>query len=182
LIKGRSVGGGKPKWIATGLDAPQAATVRANLENHVKGTQGKAHKNNAFQEPLLGRSLLDAFDARLGAWSVDPLPDGVWRRDWAGKEVLKLVRQQLAAKFRPPIASKQTRIDKVDWFKVGEEIVESDRSKKARLQEEARGALDRDIERAIQPVLIKHLWAHLDASPTADMNRDFTRIAQFLVT
>jgi hypothetical protein len=178
LEKARRIGGGKPKWVATGLEAPQATTVRGNLESHVRGSQGKVYSANAFREPFLGKLLLDAFDSYWAAWKADPLPEDVWKREWAGKEVLRLVRQQLAAKFRPPMESKMARIDPVDWFKVGEAIAETDRAKKAKLQDQARGAMDRDIERAIQPVLIKHLWAHLEASPGADMNADFSEIAK----
>ena len=111
LAKARRLGGGKPKWSAAGLEAPQAATIRTNLERHIKGAQRKVYKNNAYQEPLLGKALLDAFDARLRVWSADPLPDAVWKQEWAGKEVLKLVRQQLASKFRAPIESKNTRVE-----------------------------------------------------------------------
>jgi hypothetical protein len=177
LVKARRLGGGKPKWTAAGLVPPQPNAVRTNLEGHIKGTQGKSYKNNTFQEPLLGNALLQAFDTRLLAWSASPLPDAVWKQEWAGKEVLKIIRQKLSSKFRAPSESKQSRIDTVDWFKVGDDIVEADKSKKSKLQEKARGELDRDIERAIQPVLIKHLWAHLEAHSTADMNADFGVIA-----
>ena len=180
LVKARRLGGGKPKWTANGLESPQPAAVRTNLESHIKGAQGKAYKNNAYQEPLLGMTLLDAFDTRLNAWSADPLPDAIWKQEWAGKEVLKLIRQKLASKFNAPSESKQTRIGALDWFKVGDDNLEADKTKKAKFQEQARGALDRDIERAIQPVLIKHLWAHLEAFPEADMNADFEAIAKCL--
>jgi hypothetical protein len=181
LEASRRVGGGRPRWSGTGLAVPVATAVRTNLETHVKVWQDKVCTDGAFKEPFLGRSLLDAFDTRLAAWSVDPLPVDVWKRDWAGKELLKLVRQQLAAKFRAPIASKQTRIDKVDWFSVGKEVAETDAAKKTKIQEQLRGALDRDIERAIQPVLVQHLWAHLTAEATADMNLDFGEIAKCFI-
>ena len=70
----------------------------------------------------------------------------------------------------------------MEWFKVGDDIVEADKPKKAKLQEQARGRLDRDIERAIQPVLIKHLWTHLAAVSTADMNADFAEIVKCFQT
>lgn len=181
LEAARRVGGGRPKWTNTGLDIPLAPSVRTNLETHVKAWQDKVYKDAAFKEPILGKSLMDAFDARLQQWSVDPLPPGVWKREWAGKEVLKLVRQQLASRFRAPIASKQTRIEKVDWFNVGMDVPEANASKKTKMQEQLRGALDRDIERAIQPVLVRHLWAHLTADATADMNADFAEIAKCFV-
>jgi hypothetical protein len=171
LEAARRIGGGRPKWSGTGLDVPDATTVRTNLETHVKALQEKVSKDAAFKEPILGKSLLDTFDARLKEWSVDPLPVDVWKRDWAGKEVLKLVRQQLASKFRAPIASKQTRIETVVWCRVG-----TDKASK-KMQD----ALDRDIERAIQPVLIKHLWAHLIADARAEMNQDFAEIAKCFV-
>ena len=95
--------------------------------------------------------------------------------------MLKLVRQKLASKFRAPIESKRTRIDKVDWFNVGKELAEANAAKKAKVQEQMRGALDRDIERAIQPVLVKHLWAYLTADANADMNADFAEIAKCFV-
>lgn len=177
----RRVGGGRPKWSGSGLDVPVAATVRTSLETHVKACQDKVYKDAAFKEPLLGKSLLDAFDTRLKDWSVDPLPVDAWKRDWAGKEVLRLVRQQLAAKFRAPIASEHKRIDKVDWFSVGKDVDEDKPAKKAKVQEQRRGALDRDIERAIQPLLVEHLWAHLEAVPTADMNSDLAEIAKCFV-
>ncbi len=72
LVKARRLGGGKPKWTAAGLEAPQAEIVRTNLEGHIKGAQGKAYKNDAYQEPLLGKALLDSFDTRLKAWSRRP--------------------------------------------------------------------------------------------------------------
>jgi hypothetical protein len=178
LEKARRLGGGKPKWTAAGLEAPPPTVVRTNLESHIKGTQGKAYRNNAFQEPLTGKALLDAFDTRLEDWSVDPLPPAVWKQEWAGKEVLKLTRQRLASKFRAPSESKNSRIDTVNWFKVRDDILEADKNRRTKLQDQAEGALDRDIERAIQPVLIKHLWAHLEAVPAADMNADFEAISR----
>jgi hypothetical protein len=178
LENARRVGGGRPKWTSAGLTVPVVANVRTALDTHVKSWQKKVYDNSAFQEPLLGKNILDTFDARLTDWSVDPLPDAIWKQEWAGKEVLKLVRQKLASRFGAPSESRQTRIGTVDWFKVGDDILEADKTKKAKLQEQARGALDRDIERAIQPVLIKHLWAHLKVASTADMNADFEAIAK----
>ncbi len=181
LVKARRLGGGKPKWSAAGLVSPDPGEVRSNLEVQIKGSQGKVYKHNAFQEPLLGKTFMDAFDDRLKGWSIDPLPVDVWKQHWAGKEVLKLVRQQLASKFRAPIASTQSRIDRVDWFNLGKHVSETNTSKKAKLQEQMRGALDRDIERAIQPVLVNYLWAHLDADASADMWADFAHIAKCFV-
>jgi hypothetical protein len=181
LEKARWVGGGRPKWSGTGLDVPDATTVRTNLETHVRALQEKVHEDAAFKEPLLGKSLLDTFDRRLTEWNVDPLPEQVWKRDWAGKEVLKLVRQQLASKFRAPIASKQTRIETVDWFRVGTDVGGASVPPNAEARKKMQDALDRDIERAIQPVLIKHLWAHLIADARAEMNQDFAEIAKCFV-
>lgn len=181
LEAARRVGGGRPKWSGTGLDVPVATTVRTHLETHLKAWQDKVYKDAAFKEPLLGKTLLDAFDARLRDWSVDPLPADVWKRDWAGKEVLKLVRQQLASRFRAPIASKQARIDRVDWFNVGNEASAAGSTSNAEQRKQRQDALDRDIERAIQPVLVQHLWAHLSADATADMNKDFAEIAKCFI-
>jgi hypothetical protein len=177
----RRVGGGRPKWTSNGLEAPEPSTVRTNLEKHIKGSQKKVFKDDSFLEPFLGEELLSAFDTRLQDWSADRLPEDAWKKDWAGKEVLKLVRQQLAARFRPPLASTRARTATVDWHRVGEEITETDKAKKRQMQEEARGALDRDIERAIQPYLVQRLWDHLEATKTSDMNADFEKIANCFV-
>jgi len=41
LEKARRPGGGKPKWTAAGLEAPQPSAVRTNLEGHIKGGAGQ---------------------------------------------------------------------------------------------------------------------------------------------
>jgi hypothetical protein len=64
-------------------------------------------------EPFLGDKLLGEFDEYLKKWDAGTLEEDDWRCDWAGKEILKLIRQQLAAKFSPPIESEKKRIDPI---------------------------------------------------------------------
>ncbi len=181
LVRLRHLGGGRPKWTSAGLEPPQAASVRAHLESQVRAARGKVCRMKDFQEPFLGRTLLDTFDARLGTWSTAPLAESVWKVEWAGKEILRLVRQQLAARFRAPSSSQQGRIAPVDWAQIGQATQTESNPKTSQRQEQARDAMDRDIERAIQPVLVKHLWAYLDAVPTADMNHDLSEIAKCFI-
>ena len=164
LMQSRRVGGGLPKWTDRGLTGATATEIRANLEKHLAVMRAKFYDEEGLREPLSGGGLLRVFDERLHAWTNGELPVATWKSDWAGKETLKLVRQLLAAKFSPPVLSRNERVAAVDWGAIrGREL---------------QNALDRDIERAIQPVLIDHLWSHLNAVANADMNGDFERISQ----
>lgn len=177
LLKGRCFGGGKPKWTSMGIVAPPIDEIRKRIQDHIKGL---SKQGSVAREPFLGSGLQDAFDMRSNAWSAE-LPESTWKCDWAGKEVLKLVRQLLASQFSPPVQSRQGRIAPVDWFQIGEEIQEPDRKAKAKLQEQARDALDRDIERAIQPVLIASLFRHVHSCPSTDLQRSLDEIAACFV-
>jgi hypothetical protein len=42
-------------------------------------------------------------------------------------------------------------------------------------------AVDRDIERVIQPVHVKHLWAYLEATKDADLNIDLSELATYFI-
>lgn len=124
---------------------------------------------NPFLEPILGKTLLDTFDTHFAAWSKDGTSEVVWLRNWAGKEVLKLVRQDLARQFRPPIASANHKIEPVVWG--------SGTGKSYEIKEQD-DQLDRDIERAIQPVLIKHLFLFAESNPQSDLTTDLGRIKE----
>lgn len=181
LVTMLKVGGGAPKWSAAGPTPPEAAKVRVDLERKIKGVQKKAFKNGQFQEPLLGQSLLSKFDECVKEWINPDVPDAIWKSVWAGKEILKLVRQGLATKFPVHVFVDPSRIDKgtrllqpVEWHKIGE-----GKAKDEALEEQE--SLDRDIELAAQSTLIKHLWTHLDKVPTADMNADFADLAMCFV-
>lgn len=104
LDDSRYPGGGKPKWKPEGLVVPDAAAVRRDLEGKLKGLSKKVLKDGGkVKEPFAGERLLAEFDKRLIEWQHVDLETGPWKTDWAGKEILKLVRQQLAARFPAPI-------------------------------------------------------------------------------
>lgn len=181
LVKMLKVGGGAPRWSAAGLTLPEPKKIRTDLEGKIKGAQNKAFKNGQFREPLHGQVLLSKFDECVKEWT-SAVPESTWKSVWAGKEILKLVRQGLAAKFAVHVFMDHSRVDKgtrllkpVEWHKIGE----------GKTKEEAReeqDSLDRDIELAMQPVLIKHLFSHLSSVPTADMNADFGDLAKCFVS
>lgn len=142
-----SVGGvpratGRPCCDENGLRAPDAATVEALLEEVLNNALAKVEPEK-FPDR---KSCISAFQRRIDEWNTITIDNLLWKVEWAGKEVLGLVRAKLAGEVGWPDENGQ-RIP-VKWS--------------ALCRAEA-GEWDRKIERALQPRFVKQFLDELTA-------------------
>lgn len=148
----RDVGGvsradGRPKWSEGGIQAPERNTVERLLGGVVSNalekleTQGRPNRKH----------FIRMFGDKCDEWTDAQLDDSKWRVDWAGKEILQWVRISLSAKCGWP-DSNGDRVA-VDW---------------ASISRNARDEKDREIEKALQPRLVKR-FLQLLMSPETEL-------------
>lgn len=141
----QSVGGvprktGRPCCDENGLVAPDVETVASLLGDVLDSAVERLAPEKCPDK----ESCLAAFQQRVDQWSSVALNDDVWRVDWAGKEILQLLRTHLSAKHGWPDET-GSRVP-VQW---------------STLSRQQSGELDRTIERALQPRLIRQFLSVL---------------------
>lgn len=156
----------RPAWTATGLVAADPAQVELDLTTACGRWRDFFVAAGTAKEPFLGQRVVASFKVRLTACSLVTRASPDWLNDWAGKEILKLVRQQLASRFEGPAREPDRRIPPVQWH--------------ALRNNNERNALDREIERAIQPALVRALWDHTASDAAAPMRQSLDRLLGFL--
>ena len=156
----------RPVWTASGLQPVDPALVESTLVKTCGDWRDKFIASGKAKEPFLGQQVVDSYKARLATCAAITRVSPAWLTDWAGKEILKLVRQQLASKFEGPGREPNRRIPPVQWHTLKNSA--------------ERNALDREIERAIQPTLVKELWNHAKNNSNAPIRADLTRLQMLL--
>lgn len=156
----------RPSWTAAGLQVVDAAQVERDLTTACGRWRDRFVAAEVAKEPFLGQRVVASFKQRLAACSSVTRASPDWLNDWAGKEILKLVRQQLANVFEGPAREPDRRVPPVQWhgFRNNNE----------------RNTLDREIERALQPALVKALWDHTVTDAAAPMRQNLDRLLALL--
>jgi len=151
----------RPTWSPTGLQPVDFA----ELEKQLRGTCERwAQRLGDVRD--LGNNVVATFKEKLDSSdSSARLPDE-WMNNWAGKEILKLVRMQIASKFDAPLLSRGGKVPPVQWHELRNNA--------------ERDAMDRDIERAIQPLMIQRLWEFTTNEPDAPIRSDLRSLQTFL--
>lgn len=153
-------GEARPQWSrdnGTALIAPKADEVEEALRNVIDRGRRALKDTAAAMEP---GAVVKAFQDKCNEWASLSLDDAAWRVDWGGKEVLKYLRQGLAARqgWLDPATGRR---EPIDWT--------------AMASRRERDERDREIEHAIQPLLVRELLAVLSKAPSGDRWEDGMR-------
>ena len=148
----------RPRW-----DQQQNSIVAPSqdeVEGHLKDAINKGEKAlKKAASSIAPDDALDAFHEKCDQWCDMTLERRQWRIDWAGKELLAYLRQWLAAEFG--WLNKETGArEQLDW----ESMSRRERDER-----------DREIEHAIQPLLVRELLAVLSKAPSGDRWEDGMR-------
>lgn len=154
------------RWENGVVKPLDASEVRAKLEGRLEKWTQKVHDGSSWQDPFDGDRLLVDFDQKCAEWSTLAYEDGLWRRDWGCKEVLKHVRMQFCAKSGGWWSAKIAIGKPVDWgaFK----------------NKSARDEHDRFVERTIQPELISALLHRVSSDPTIELGVELEELASVI--
>ena len=153
-------GEARPQWNSarkTELAAPSREQVERALSDVIDRGRETLNDTEAAMEP---DAVLQTFDDKCNEWASVSLDDAAWRVDWGGKEVLKYLRQGLAARqgWLDPATGRR---EPIDWTAMSSRRERDER--------------DREIEHAIQPLLVRELLAVLSKAPSGDRWEDGMR-------
>lgn len=139
----------RPQWGENGLEAIDIAKLESEIRK----------KLEAWRKSLsINADILVKFNELIEMWRNSPQASIPWRADWAGKEILKFVRQQLCALSAGWWSVDKTKPVPVDWKKMK--------------NNRARNAYDREIERKLSPDLVNHFVDVLKALRPEDPRRN----------
>ncbi|NNM88668.1 MAG: hypothetical protein HKL95_09130 [Phycisphaerae bacterium] len=164
--------GGRPKWTPDGLSEVDSSEIRNKLaaahSSWLQRFAGGGKITLAKSDEVLTR-----FDEQLQKWSGLQNQDVEWRKNWAGKEVLKLVRQHLAAHFGTNYGGRLLGIIQRQGLKPGDSIPWHALKNRA-----AQDEIDRELEHEIQPHLVRKLLDVAQAKPQCPIRTDLDEIIQ----
>lgn len=158
----------RPRWRPDGLEPVDISQVEKNLQERLVRWQTSVYKDGALREPWKGDAFLTEFRRLVAKWGTPDVGSAVWREVWAGKEVLKLVRQQLCT-LRPGWWSADpAKAQSVVWH--------------AMKNNRVRDAHDREVERALLPNLVGRFCQLILAPGTDARNAEFDELAQVVAS
>ncbi len=166
--------GGRPNWKDNGLSGPDSEEVRKQLLESFDKWRERLANAKTKSPPPEKEELAKIFDQWV-ALNPGQIPDAqLWRANWAGKEILKLVRQQLASRFGTNYGGnlreklKQQGIEpmkSIPWH---------------RWKREIRDSIDRELEHEMQSHLVTHLLAFAEKNKQSTIRADLDRIGTAL--
>ncbi len=154
----------EPQWEQNGsVSSPAVDPARAFLMKKLDDWQARAHRLGRPFAQTYPKEVIQAFEGRLEQWAKPALDDDFWRCDWSGKEVLQWLRKRLSHKCGWPDPSTGSRRS-VDWTAI------ADRKNS--------DALDRDLEAALRPDLVRALLRYIADAPDTVVAREWNEIAE----
>jgi hypothetical protein len=152
----------KPTWGANGLQGITAAQLGQDLPARIV----KWRNHYGFREPWKGDAFVSLFGELTQRWNEYTSSSPEWREVWAGKEVLKLVRQQLASKKAGWWSTDVPKAQPVVWH--------------AMKNNRERDALDREIEKELRPKLVNRLVTVITSNAADPRRTEFDELATIL--
>lgn len=137
----------RPQWGKSSKSpaAPRFEDVRKSLEDNLEKWREKFSQDSQSREPFSGKACLQDFTDKFNEWSGMAYGDDGWRINWSGKEVLQGLCRRLSARH-DWLSDGGSHREHVDWGSLS-------RSKQ--------GAMDREIEHAMQRDLVNAFLAHI---------------------
>jgi hypothetical protein len=162
------IGPSRPQWTTRGLAPVDPATIESDLKARLIKWRATLCDNGGLREPWRGDALIDTFKELTTRWATHSSSSAEWREVWAGKEILKYVRQQLCAG-----RSGWWSCDRVDPRPLHWAAMPNNPS---------RDAHDRFIEKTLLPKLVNRLVDAVTLSPNEPRWAEFKDLAQVLMT
>ena len=127
---------GRPRWNEGRLVIPS----RQNVETLLEGVLVQSLEKLEPARRPDSTTFINTFREKCDEWSEMNLDDMTWRTEWTGKDVLQWLRFGLSSKYGWPESSENPRRVRIEW---------------EALSPRKKGEKDRQIERALQPRLVK---------------------------
>ena len=140
---------GRPRWDEGRFVSP----ARENVEKQLDAVLNQSLKRLEPAHRPDSSDFIKMFRDKCDEWSETHLDDMTWRTEWTGKDVLQWLRFGLSSRYGWPESSDNPSRVSIKW---------------EALSQKDKGEKDRQIERALQPRLVKQ-FLHVISSPTADM-------------
>lgn len=160
------IGPSRPQWKPTGLEAVDAKKVEEDLTVRFAKWRSVVIDKDGLREPWKGDAFLSTYKTLVHKWSSYTAASTEWREAWAGKEVLKLVRQQLAAKKAGWWSADGAKANPVAWSKMK--------------NNRERDAHDRFIENELRPKLVDRLVTIITSNAAEPRRAEFDELAEML--
>ncbi len=162
--------GGRPNWTENGLASPDKEQIKEKLLVALNRWRER-FAGDKTKTPLPEKADMEkVFDEYTQVHPVQNVEADVWRTDWAGKEILKLVRQQLAHSFGRDYGGRLRDILKQQGIELGDTIPWH------RWNRQTRDSIDRELEHEIQSRLVKQLFEDAANNPTSEIRTNLNRI------
>jgi hypothetical protein len=154
----------RPIWDDGSLEPRDHAEVQRRIDDAIKQSQRRATPD---REPFSCTVFSAAFRDACDALSAKEVHQSAWLTAWCGKEILQATRKLLAARFAPPETIGNPSRERIRWS--------SSKELKA-----THDALDRELERSIQPRLIAQLFEVLPSNPSYTLHQDLRVLRQHI--
>jgi len=155
----------KPKWSASGLQGITGAQLEKDLPARLDKWRSLICDQDGLREPWKGDAFVSLFRELIQKWTGYTSSSAEWREVWAGKEVLKLVRQQLAAKKSGWWSVDAAKAQAVAWHE---------------MKKIAQDAHDREIEKELSPKLVNRLVDVITSNAADPRRAEFDELASML--
>ncbi|MFA6045915.1 MAG: hypothetical protein WC718_13110 [Phycisphaerales bacterium] len=156
----------KPAWTAAGLSGITTAQLEQDLPARLVKWRSLVCDKSGVREPWKGDAFLSAYSESVRKWSAYTSASPEWRNVLAGKEVLKLVRQQLCAVKGGWWSEDKSNPQPVAWSAM----------KNNRLRDKH----DREVENTLRPDFVGRLVELVVANPTDARWEEFAELTAIL--
>lgn len=156
----------KPAWTVTGLTGIDPAQLEKDLPARLVKWRSEVCDKGGLREPWKGDAFLAAYAEAVKKWSAFSFVSPEWRTTLAGKEVLKLVRQQLCAAKGGWWSEDKTNRLPVAWSAM----------KNNRLRDKH----DREVENTLRPDFVGRLVELVVTNPTDTRWAEFAELSAIL--
>ena len=160
------IGPSRPQWKPTGLEAVDSKKLEDDLKTRLAKWQKSVSDQDGLREPWKGEAFLSTYVESIQKWSSFTSESMEWRNVWAGKEVLKLVRQQLAVKKAGWWSTDAAKEKPVAWSEMK--------------NNKERAAHDREIENQLRPKLVDRLVSVITLNAAEPRRAEFVELARTL--
>lgn len=166
--------GGRPNWTEGGLTDPDSVEIRKKLLESFDKWRDRLASVKTKSPPPEKEELTELFDQWAPSSPGQNLDARIWRTNWAGKEILKLVRQQLARRFGTNYGGKLREKLKQQGIEPKESIPWH------QWKREIRESIDRELEHEMQSHFVKQLLAFAETNKQSAIRADLDKIGAAL--
>ncbi len=166
--------GGRPRWVEGNLAPADSETIKESLLNNFDKWRDRYVGGKTKTPPPEKADIAKVFDQWAAGTPDESSEAAHWRTAWAGKEILKLVRQQLAHRFGTNYGGNLGKLLSQQGIEPKQSIPWD------KLKPGPRESIDRELEHEIQSHLVKQLIEFATENAQSAIRADLNKVGAAL--